>query len=221
MPSKIDLARDGQARHDAGMDQDTSITTRAALDDLRAFVSPDPARTRLSAPWGCELEGRGYLCASDGHRLAAIRSNAWRAHAREDAPRMADHIPWGAQHFGALQLLEAMTLFPKSWGVSITLGQHFTRLTARVNRGRGKNARRVTVLDNVLTGWQLKLEYLTYHTSVNLPYLVDALKFVGSRDVHVFGAPLGTEDPDEHPLMFASMPLDLAPRFMLVMPRRT
>ena len=85
-------------------------------------LSTDEARTHLVKPFGIEWQGRGYVGATDGHRLSLQASESWRDFVREDAPQAAVILNSveSAPRLGELSataLGDECRVFPKSWDV--------------------------------------------------------------------------------------------------------
>ncbi len=188
------------------------------VESLRDFASVDPARVSLNTPFGCDVFGKGYLAASDGHRAALVRSEEWQTYVRDNAPPLAYVLPTAAKHVGTIDVeaLEPARYMPAKWECGIVLSADLApRLTAEVVRGSGKKVRRITILNDVIVDWKIGLD-VRQPIGIALNYLLDALDFVGMAQVHVWAS-----DPFS-PLAFTatSDPILDAKRLAVVMPMR-
>jgi hypothetical protein len=193
-----------------------------------AHALGDPAR-RHDTPFGVEWQGQGYLCATDGHRLSAVRSASWRDYVRETAPRvshlidLAAGLPWVGS-LSALALDGEARCFPKSWDVGLRFrgcgSGTRASLTALVTRGSGKNERKLYPLGRELLidwGEGSYLEQLSIPLGITLRYLLDAVDHCDSGTVYVHNA------EELGPILFLPYParrVEDAERFEIVMPRR-
>lgn len=195
--------------------------TELALADVAHAVSADTTRPHLCSPFGGAHDGRGYIIGTDGHRMALVRDAAWSSALRADAPPFAHLVQWAAPFIGSLAagaLEDGARLLPSKWDTELSWhcdGEPL--LQASVLRGPGKKARKIHPLGlNVRVPWGLRLTSLRHALGITLPYLVDAIDFVGTGIVDVFNA--GAFDP----IFFTSHGTSIAEaeRFALVMPRR-
>jgi hypothetical protein len=197
------------------------------LADLSHALGTDETRPHLCTPFGgaCPDGVGGYLGATDGHRMALVRSEHWQKHERADAPPYQYVVPWNAPKVGelsALALAEEPRFFPKSWNVCLSFGRAdaAARLDVMVKRGSGRKERKIYPLGRELVidwGEGSKLEDLRHDLAITLSYLLDAVDFCGSGSVRVFNA--GSTDP----IVFApygAKTLADAERLAIVMPVR-
>jgi hypothetical protein len=210
---------------------------------VAAALGSDTTRPHLCAPFGIEMNGRGFVVATDGHRLHAVavagaspetKSEAWRKYARKDAPPAEAVIPWESKFLGTIEPLDTWRHYPAKWDTSITFAPVYAgtatgRLRASLITGSGKKERIVHILggpggpggagmpDGVPVDW-LKTSRADFApVSVALHYLADAVDFIGTGTVCVWSGEKST-----HPLVFTATaePLTVADRFAVVMPRR-
>lgn len=186
-------------------------------------VSADPARETMNKPWGQSMNGRGFICGSDGHRLHAVHAEpeAWLAYKRDNAPPAEHVIPWDAQQLGEISPEEAWDHFPAKWDVALTISRDYRpSLFAAVTKGSGKNEKRVRVLNEVSVDWPIKLARADFSVCVHLAYLRDACEFIGTGTVYVWGG--RKKNPEIAPLAFTATcdPLRDQKRIAVVMPRR-
>lgn len=189
---------------------------------VAAAVSGDVTRETMNKPFGRELHGRGFICGTDGHRLHAIACDAWQAYKRDSAPPAEHVIPWDARPLGEIQSEEAWEHFPAKWDVAITLTPGYkVSLLACVIKGSGKNVKRIRVLNEVAVDWPIKLAQSSFAVSLTLSYLADAVDFIGTGSVYVWGGH-HVKNPELAPLVFTptSDPIRDAKRLAVVMPRR-
>jgi hypothetical protein len=195
---------------------------------VAAAVGSDTTRAHLCKPFGAEMHGRGFIVATDGHRLHAVASEAWSKYARHDAPPAAAVIPWDSKLIGEITPQDAWRFFPAKWDASITFtpGTVTGWLRASVLTGSGKKERIVNVIGGeggaggrggIPVEWMKSTRSDFAPVSVALHYLADAVDFVGTGAVHVWGG-----KRSEDPLVFTPTPepAAAAARFAVVMPRR-
>lgn len=152
-------------------------------------VSTDEARERLNKPWGQLMNGRGFICSTDDHRLHAVQCDAWHAHKRNDAPPAEQVIPWDAKRVGELELgrLDDARVFPAKWQVELDVQPQAVLARVCVERGRSKGAAYPFGRDGLRVDW-LKLDALTFGFGMQLDHLLDAVDFVGTGLVQVWGS---------------------------------
>lgn len=194
-----------------------------------AVVSQDPARPHLCTPFGLEMNGRGYVAATDGHRLHATACEAWGRYARSDAPPAQHVIPWDAVQIGefapaALDDARALCVSVK-WNALLELGtpEHKQRVFVSQKR-TGKKAGTLHPFgrDGVPVDW-FKLDGLRYALGVNLFYLLDAVDFFWpAGNLFVWAAPYSKKHASESPIVLtsSSKPLIEQDRIAVVMPTR-
>jgi hypothetical protein len=192
-------------------------------------VSTDPARPHLCTPFGVELNGRGYVAATDGHRLHATACDAWGRYARGDAPPAQYVIPWDSVPIGefapaALDDARALCVSVK-WNAILELGMPEHKQRVFVSQKRpGKKAGTLHPFgrDGVAVDW-FKLDGLRYALGVNLFYLLDAADFFWpAGNLFVWAAPYTKKHADESPIILtnSSKPLTEQDRIAVVMPTR-
>jgi hypothetical protein len=168
------------------------------------------------------MNGRGFICGTDGHRLHAVECEAWHERKRPSSPPAEHVIPWDARALGEVSPEEAWDHFPAKWDVSITISRDYKpALLATVVKGSGKNEKRIRVLNEVAVDWPIRLAQSPYAVALTLSYLADAIDFIGTGTVFVWGAP-HVKNPELAPLVFTptSDPIRDAKRLAVVMPRR-
>lgn len=194
---------------------------------VAAAVSCDETREHLNKPWGQAINGRGFICGSDGHRLHAVQCapnelDAWRTYKRDNAPPAEQVIPWDAKWLGSIQVaaLADARVFPARWRVSVDVQPHAVLAHVKIETGSKKSAKtlRPFGFGGVRVDW-FKLEQLPFSFGMHLGYLLDALDFVGTGAVHLWG---GGKTPELSPIAFSSSskPLLDAGRIAVVMPMR-
>lgn len=190
-------------------------------------VSADPARENLNKPFGQDMHGRGFVCGTDGHRLSAVECDAWQGFKRDNAPPAVQVIPWEAKWRGEFPAaaLDDARAFTSRWDVGLDVQPQAMLMHARVRTGSGKKSKALYPFGRggVRVDY-FKLEQLTYAFGINLPYLLDAVDFIGTGSIHVWSQ----HYPKEHdqvlaPLVFTGpgvKSLPEAKRLAVVMPRR-
>ncbi len=195
--------------------------------EIAHAVSSDETRAHLSKPFGCEMNGRGFVCGTDGHRLSAVQCDAWQGFARGDAPPAVQVIPWDAKWRGefSADALDDARCFSSRWDVSLDVQPRAMLLHANVTSGSGKKSKRLYPFgrDGVRVDY-FKLEQLTYSFGIALGYLLDAVDFIGTGSVHVWSQHYPKErDQALAPLVFTAPGVKSileAKRIAVVMPRR-
>jgi hypothetical protein len=182
-------------------------------------VSTDETREYLNKPWGQVMNGRGFVCGTDGHRLHAVACEAWDTFKRGNAPPAEQVIPWDeAKRVGELELgrLDDARVFPAKWNVKLDVQPHVVLAHVSVKRGKSKGDAYPFGRDGVRVDW-LKLDALTFGFGMHLDYLLEAVDFVGTGLVQVWGSePLA-------PFAFTSTKVTTlreADRIAIVMPMR-
>ncbi len=181
-------------------------------------VSTDGTREYLNKPWGQVMNGRGYIVGCDGHRLLAAPSAAWHEYKRDNAPPAEQVVPWDdARLLGEInfQQLDDARAFPAKWEVKVSVQPKTMLAHVRVPRGKKADLRPFG-FEGVAVNW-FKLDALTFTFGMNLPYLLDAVDFVGTSIVQVWGS------EELAPFAFASpkaKTLREADRIAVVMPMR-
>jgi hypothetical protein len=187
--------------------------------------SQDPSRPHLHTPFGCLLGGHGFICATDGHRVAAVRSDDWRAYQRSDAPRLEAVLARNFVEIGEIgNGSEQGSGFPASWSAVVTLHPSgVATLDAYFERGPKKNRRRISVLK------EARVEWLAHHLrlgetaiGLDLGYLVDAMAHVGTPTLYMHAEPgrKGVDPLSPVVLTSTSKPPFECHRFAVVMPVR-
>lgn len=185
-------------------------------------VSTDETRQHMCKPFGREMKGRGFIVGTDGHRLHAVQCEAWKAFERPNAPRAECVIPWFSTRLGEINVpgLEEARVFPARWDVSIEIQPQIMLCHMRVPKGSGKKASHVYPFGRggVRVDW-FKLDQLTIAIGVHLPYLLDAVDFIGTGLVIAWGS---KADPLAPIVITAPGVKDLAEakRIAVVMPCR-
>lgn len=189
-------------------------------------VSVDPVRMHLNRPFGQEMNGRGFVCGTDGHRLSAVECDAWQSFRRDDAPPAVQVIPWGASWRGEFSAaaLDNARCFSSRWDVSLHIQPQAMLMHAHVGAGSGKKAKRLYPFgrDGVRVDY-FKLEQLTYSFGIQLCYLLDAVDFIGTGSIHVWSQSYPKAlDQEWAPLVFTAPGVSIpeAKRIAVVMPRR-
>jgi hypothetical protein len=170
------------------------------LADVSHALSTDETRSHLCKPYGFEFNGVGYIAATDGHRMAMLRSEHWLDHVRHDSPP-AQHLldkAFGAKHLGSILAvsLDDAAALPRKWDIGITLwSDRDPSLRITVTKGSGRKQKHLHPLGNeLLVPWSgVRLERLREPLGMTLPYLIEAVEFAGTGSVDVFGA--GPLDP--------------------------
>jgi hypothetical protein len=187
-------------------------------------VSSDETRAHMCKPWGQVINGRGFICGTDGHRLhaAACAPDAWQGYKRDNAPPGEQVIPWDAKWLGEVNVgaLDDARAFTARWIVAVDVQPHAVLAHVSVKTGSGKASKtlRPFGIGGVRVDW-FKLEQLAFSFGMDLHYLLDALDFVGTGIVHLWG---GGKTPELSPVAFSSSskPLREADRVAVVMPMR-
>lgn len=188
-------------------------------------VSGDKTREHLCKAFGRVLNGRGFLCGTDGHRLHAVECEAWQGYKRDDAPPAEQLIPWDAKWRGKFDAvaLEDARCFSTRWVVGLEVQPQAMLLHASARTGSGKKAKLLYPLgrDGMRVDY-FKLEQLSYSFGIALCYLLDAVDFIGAGSVHVWSKD-AAEHQDLEPLAFTApgvKALRDAARVAVVMPGR-
>lgn len=187
-------------------------------------VSDDEGRSHLCEPFGFQWQSRGYIAGTDGHRIAAVRSDAWQEFERERQPQI-EHIINSITlkrlgEVSAANLGEECRLFPKSWDITMQFGEGAQSglLSAVVTRKNGRGTKKIRPLGlGVSLPWIPRLEHLKRGLGVQLRYFVEAVDFCGSGTVYLH------QGSELAPVVFIPYPattLEAAPRFAFVMPVR-
>lgn len=191
------------------------------LESVLPAVSTDKARPHLMTPFGRLMNGRGYIVGTDGHRLHAVRSDEWASHARPDAPRAEHVIPWHSARLGEFSAALLDDARPLCWSSRcqsvLEVGSKGERVFFHAPaQSKNKPALYPFGRDGVPVSWLVKLDALKYDFAVELPYLLDAVDFVGPGFLTIWGA--GKLEP----LIITpgTRPAELADRFAVVMPYR-
>jgi hypothetical protein len=188
-------------------------------------------RPHMNAPFGCLLGGKGFICATDGHRVAAVRSEHWRTYQRDNQPRLDAVLARDWKEIGEMgNAAEEASGFPNGWHKLVTLHPAGVgTLTAYIEKGPKKNRRKVTFLNEARVDW------LSHHLRLgetaigfHLPYLVDAWDVCAATTVfvhaeHAINKAKQLVVSPERPLVFtptARHPFE-SERFACVMPFRT
>jgi len=196
---------------------------------VSSVVSCDPARPHINTPFGLKMNGRGYVAATDGHRLHATACDAWGRYFRQNAPPAQHVIPWDAVQVGefapgALDDARALCVSVK-WNAILELGTPEHKQRVRVSQKRtGKKAGTLYPFgrDGVPVDW-FKLDGLRYELNVNLFYLLDAVDFFWpAGNLFVWAAPYAKEHASDSPIVLTSTskPLAEQDRIAVVMPTR-
>lgn len=189
---------------------------------VAAAVSDDPSRQHLNKPWGQVMNGRGFVCGSDGHRLHAVQCEAWHGYKRDASPPGEQVIPWDAKWLGEIVTggLDDARAFPARWLVNLDVQPQALLAHVSVRTGSSKKSKSLYPFghDGVRVDW-FKLQQLSFSVGINLGYLLDAVDFVDTQIVHVWG---GGKTPELAPLAFSatSKPLRESDRVAVVMPMR-
>ncbi len=190
-------------------------------------VSADPAREHLNKPFGQAMHGRGFICGTDGRRLSAVECEAWQGFQRDNAPPAVQVIPWEAKWRGEFpaEALDDARAFTSRWDVSLDVQPQALLMHASMRTGSGKKSKALYPFGRggVRVDY-FKLEQLPYSFGINLPYLIDAVDFIGAGSIHVWSQ----HYPKEHDQVFAPLvftgpgvkSIPEAKRIALVMPRR-
>lgn len=203
------------------------ITTPEELDlaSVQPAVSVDPARPHLHSAFGREMNGKGYLVGTDGHRLLARVSDAWQKHARPDAPRCDVVIPWDAVRLGEIEakcLDDARGLLVSSRArATLEVTPQGQRVFYSVKSARKAPDMKPFGDQGVRVDW-FKLDQLRHDFAIELSYLLDAVDFFGFGLLTVW-APVYKKFPGEAPIVLtrgAAATLAEAGDMALVMPRR-
>lgn len=194
----------------------------AAVELVSAAASPDVTRKHLCTPAGTVLGEHGYVFATDGHRAHAVRCTDWHLAKRDDAPQLAHVIPANLVRIGQITLqnydLETARQLPAKWYSQLELSSYGATLSATLTKGKGKNERKLRMLDHVKVGWLAGVKLtLRAQIGMNLRYVLDALELCGTNEVTVWKE---SSKSELDPLVFTpadKLPLDCE-RFALVMP---
>lgn len=195
------------------------------LAQVAHAVSVDPTREYLNKPFGQLMQGRGFVCGTDGHRLAAVECEAWQGSKRDNAPPADQVIPWGAKWRGEIVVagLAPARHFPARWDVKLDVQPKALIARVGVRSGSGKKAADVFPFgrDGVAVDWFRPLEQLPYSFGIQLDYLLDALDFVGAGVVQVWSNE-SKKHQDLEPLCFTAGAKSVAEakRIAVVMPFR-
>lgn len=184
-------------------------------------VSSDETREILNKPFGqvFKANGKGYICGTDGHRMAIVQSDEWARYARTNAPPAEHVLPLQAKWLGEISAaaFEDLDCFPKSWTVNLQISPLGAELRVSVEKGSGKSRKTLRPFGfNRVPVACMKLEQLTFDFGINLPYLLDAVEFIGTGSVHVWG----TESLAPLAFTASSKPILEAQRVAVVMPVR-
>ncbi len=194
------------------------------LKDLAPFCSTDVCRPHMAKPFLVETKDRQWLGATDGHRAGLVH---YRYTSAEDF-KVKGSPPLGQIASNAvanhqLGIVSAASLrparqIPRKWGAYLEIGTHGGRLTARWGTGPKNKKEMVTVFSNTPVDWSPHFEFSPRPIGLCIEYLLDAVDFVGTETVYVYG-----DAKDEYsPVLFtpeACHPLECE-RFALVMPVR-
>ena len=154
--------------------------------EVENVVSVDPARPHMAQPFGVG----GYVVGTDGHRLHAVQCEHWGLFTRPNAPPAMNVIPWESTRLGEISVpgLEDARVFPARWEVRLEVAPDAQRCHVSASKGGGKKAATLRPFGTggVPVSW-FKLDQLTHTFGVNVPYLLDAVDFVGTGAVVVWG----------------------------------
>ncbi len=194
----------------------------AEMKALAPFCSTDVCRPHMAKPFWVPLKDRAWLGATDGHRAGLVRVEGAESFKVEGAPplgQIASNAVANRQ-FGIVSAasLKPARQIPRKWGAYLEIGATSGRLTARWETGPKNKKERVTVFSNTPVDWSPHFEFSTRPIGLCIEYLLDAVDFVGTETVYVYG-----DAKDEYsPVLFtpeAYHPLECE-RCALVMPVR-
>lgn len=187
------------------------------IASIRHAVSTDPARIHINTPFA----SGGYIVGTDGHRLAAVKSEKVPTDLeRQDAPAWQQIVPWDAPLLGQLQIgsFEDTRAFPGSWSVGVILKPEDEPEIFVSKRMGKKRSLYPFGRSSVRVPWPaVRLEFIKKPICIELSYLLDALEFCLTGTIEVYGSPTD----DLAPLAFAPCGQELrkASRIAVVMPR--
>ncbi len=196
----------------------------AELKNLAPFCSTDVCRPHMAKPFLAETKDRKWLGATDGHRAALVhyRYTGAEDFKVEGAPPLGQIVSnaVATHYFGIVSAasLKPARQIPRKWGAYLEIGTHGGRLTARWETGSKNKKEMVTVFAGTPVNWSPCFEFATRPIGLCIEYLLDAVDFVGTETVCVYG-----DAKDEYsPVLFTPEechPLECE-RFALVMPVR-
>lgn len=174
------------------------------LELISHAILPNEQRPHLQKPFAVAFAGKTFLCGTDGHRCAMVASDNAHKFARADGPPLAQIIEAAGVQRQLTTIdadaIEPLEQLPSKWRCMLAWRSPGTppTLTASTLVGRGNNARKVSIFSDALVHWSLRFELLPGGAQpkamgMEARYLVDAVRFVGTRQVCVWGS--GPLDP--------------------------
>jgi hypothetical protein len=191
----------------------------AVLARVAPFVSCDPTKHELRAPWGVEIDGRGYVVATDAHRAAFEPCADWEFYRCEGVPPIERMFPLDVEYVGEIKTdaLLPLRLLPKDWGSTLFFDRGSLLLSARVTRRQRKKEETLQIFKRApIEVAMTALPWPLQEIGIDAKYLLDAVKYIGTPGVHMWTNGRGPCDP----IAFTSTGAGYADgqRFMIVMP---
>ncbi len=155
----------------------------------------DTKKPHLVKPFGFEVAGVGWVAGTDGHRMALVRSEAWKTFERDDAPRAASYVASagmaaGYQNLGTILAdhLEPARKFPVSFHVQAFLEGTSCSVDVEHKVDRISGTKTTKIFRHVPVEW-IRLDQTPggKACSMMLHYIVDAVDFIGTTVVTVWG----------------------------------
>lgn len=172
----------------------TRIVMQRSPRDVAGYAEcTDETRTALCGSCAVELFGAGWVMYTDGHRLAAVKADDWRAYERPNQASVANvvrsSIEDGLDEIGTAcghQLSEALSMYSKQCHVRIEFPAVSTVLPtveayrpARYSRQR-KVTREKLPISRCAPAWVPAL-LPTVDFAVNARYLAEAMLQMGHQ----------------------------------------
>jgi hypothetical protein len=207
------------------------VWTRDELDlaGVNVATSTNETRQHLCKPFGCFMNGRGFLVGTDGNRMHVVASDQWVNHKRDDAPRAEAVIPWESAvrlgEFLSTALDDARPLcWSSRWASQLQTSPNDQRVFYHVPAAsKNKPAVYPFGRDGVKVDY-FKLDALKWTVGLQLCYLLEAVDFVGPGLLTLW-QPVAKQRKfdglDPVVITRGTAPIREQDRFAVVMPFRT
>jgi hypothetical protein len=194
--------------------------TAAQLKTLGNFVA-DEARETMARPFSCEINGKHYVAATDGHRAAVYRNGDGSESfglTVPGSPPIAQVTPAaeGLRLLGQVgaDFIDAARHIPAKWHAFLELKG--VKLTASVSTGPARKRVTTKLFTDTPVAWPLVLD-VKPGRGINVHYLVDAYDFIDSGRCEIWQEPNDALSPY---VLTPGGPWPECDRFTVVMPCR-